>query len=177
MLEQHLKIIVSNVSPSKRFFSININLYLLQKGYKVATITEHDLNQPHLMEENMKACNSKKTIILSLGLLALTGCAPSMQPPTSQMALAQSAVDKASASGAYEYAPLELKSAQDKVEQAKAAMQVKDYVKAERLLEQAEIDAQLAEAKSTTSKSQKAVDTLQQGIDLLREEVQRKLPQ
>lgn len=125
----------------------------------------------------MKSSTNKKTIILSLGLLALTGCAPTMQPPTSQLALAESAVDKATASGAYEYAPLELKTAQDKVDQAKTSIQTKDYVKAERLLQQAEIDAQLAEAKSSTTKSQKAVDSLQQGIDLLREEIQRKLPQ
>ncbi len=125
----------------------------------------------------MKASTSTRTIILSLGLLALAACAPSMQPPTSQMALAESAVDQATASGAYEYAPLELKMAQDKVDQAKTAVQAKEYVKAERLLEQAEIDAQLAEAKSSTKKSRKAVDSLQQGIDLLREEIQRKLPQ
>ena len=129
------------------------------------------------MEATMKVSTKKQTILLSLGLLALTACAPAMQPPTSQMALAQSAVDKATSAGAYEYAPLELKMAQDKVEQAKTAMNAKDYVKAERLLEQAEIDAQLAEAKSSTTKSQKAVDSLQQGIDLLREEIQRKLPQ
>ena len=163
----------------KKRVSIQSNQDFIRSGevIKLITYPAREFNQPTLMEENMKARANKKTIILSLGLLALTGCAPSMQPPTSQMALAQSAVDKATAAGAYEYAPLELKMAQDKVEQAKTAMNAKDYVKAERLLEQAEIDAQLAEAKSSTTKSQKAVDSLQQGIDLLREEIQRKLPQ
>ncbi len=125
----------------------------------------------------MKASTNLKTIILSLGLLTLMGCASSIQPPTGKMAVAESAVDKASAAGAYEYAPLELKMAQDKVDQAKTEIQAKNYVKADRLLEQAELDAQLAEAKTSTTKSQKVVDSLQQGIDLLREEIQRKLPQ
>jgi small-conductance mechanosensitive channel len=125
----------------------------------------------------MKVSAKKHAISLSLALLSLTACTPSMQPPTSQMALAQSAVDKATTAGAYEYAPLELKAAQDKIDMAKTAMQAKQYGEAERLLEQAEIDAQLAEAKSSTAKSQKTVDTLQQGIDLLREEIQRKLQQ
>lgn len=124
----------------------------------------------------MKVSAKKHAISLSLALLSLTACTSS-QPPTSQMALAQSAVDKATTAGAYEYAPLELKAAQDKMDMAKTAIQAKHYGEAERLLEQAEIDAQLAEAKSDTVKSQKTVDTLQQGIDLLREEIQRKLQQ
>jgi hypothetical protein len=129
------------------------------------------------MEATMKVSTRKQTIFFSLGLLALTACAPAMQPPTSQMALAESAVDKATASGAYEHSPLELKTAQDKVEMAKTAIRDKKYEEAERLLQQAEIDARLAEAKSRTVQSEKSVETLQQGIDMLREEIQRKLAQ
>jgi len=116
-------------------------------------------------------------LFFGMSLLALAACAPAKQPPTSQMALATAAVEKATAAGAYEYAPLELKTSQDKIDQAKTAIGVKDYARAERLLEQAEMDAKLAEAKSGTAKSQKAVDELQKSIDLLREEIQRKLPQ
>lgn len=125
----------------------------------------------------MKVRPRKHALILGLALLTLTACAPAKKAPTGQMALAQSAVDNATAADAYEYAPLELKTAQDKIEQAKMAIQAKEHVEAERLLEQAEIDAQLAEAKARTAKAQKTVETLQQGIDLLREEIQRKLAQ
>lgn len=117
-----------------------------------------------------------RPIVFGLVCLSLTACSSSKQPPISQMALAQAAVEQATAAGAYGYAPLELKTSQDKINQAKAAIQAKDYMKAERLLEQAELDAKLAEAKSSTAKSQKAVDELQKSIDLLRETVQQKLP-
>ena len=117
-----------------------------------------------------------KCSILILGLLVLTGCATTKQPPTGKMALSQAAVEKASSAGAYEYAPLELKTARDKIELAKAATQSKDYETAERLLEEATVDAELAEAKSKTVKSQKVVDELKMSIDMLREEIQRKLP-
>jgi hypothetical protein len=134
--------------------------------------------QPESMEVdimNVRTC--KQTIIVSMAVAALAACAPAKQPPTSQMALAQAAVDKATAAGAYEYAPLELQASQNKVDAAKTAIAAKDYVKAEHLLEQAEVDAKLAEAKSGTAKTQKAVDELQKSIDILREEIQRKLPQ
>ena len=113
----------------------------------------------------------------ALGLLAVTACAPTMQPPTSEMALANSAVERASSAGAYDYAPLELKLARDKIEQAKAALQARDYTGAQRLLEQAELDAKLAESKSGTAKSQMAVDELQKSIEAIREEIKRSRPQ
>lgn len=125
----------------------------------------------------MKDGISKKSFFFGASLLILTSCAPAMQPPASQMALAEEAIEEASAAGAYEYAPLELKTARDKIDQAKAAVNAEDYVTAERLLKQAEIDAKLAEAKSTTVKSQRVVDELQKGTDLLREEIQRKQAQ
>lgn len=122
----------------------------------------------------MKAGINGQILMLGLGLLVLAACGPARQPPASQMALAQDSVEKASAAGAYEYAPVELKTARDKIDQAKTAMQSKDYASSERLLEQAEVDAKLAEARSNTAKSRRAVDELQKSIDLLREEIQRK---
>jgi len=116
-------------------------------------------------------------IFPALGLLAVTACAPTMQPPTSEMALASSAVERASGAGAYEYAPLELKLARDKIDQSKAALQARDYTGAQRLLEQAALDANLAESKSATAKSQQAVDELQKSIEALREEIIRSRPQ
>jgi hypothetical protein len=132
-------------------------------------------HQPQAMEETtMKAGIKGHVLMLCLGLLALAGCAPATQPPASQMALAQDAVEKASAASAYEYAPVELKAARDKIDQAKTAMQSKDYASSQRLLEQAEVDARLAEARSNAAKAQRAVEELQKSIDLLREEIQRK---
>ena len=125
----------------------------------------------------MKTGLKQKAPLLGLSLLVLSSCAPAVQPPDSQMALATEAVEEATAAGAYEYAPVELKAAQDKINQAKQAMQSKDNVTAKRLLQEAEVDAKLAEAKSATAKSQQAVAELQKSIDMLRDEINRKQAQ
>jgi len=125
----------------------------------------------------MKTGLKRKAPLLGLSLLVLSSCTPAMQPPDSQMALANEAVEEATAAGAYEYAPVELKAAQDKINQAKLAMQTKDNLTAERLLKEAEVEAKLVEAKSATAKSQRAVDELQKSIDLLRDEINRKQAQ
>ncbi|MEZ4483824.1 MAG: DUF4398 domain-containing protein [Syntrophotaleaceae bacterium] len=119
----------------------------------------------------------RKIPLLGLGLLVVTACTPAVQPPVSQMALANEAVEEATSVGAYEYAPVELRAAQDKINQAEVAMQAKDNLTAGRLLKEAEVDAKLAEAKSTTAKSQKAVNELQKSIDLLSDEINRKQAQ
>ncbi len=113
--------------------------------------------------------------ILGLALLTLTACGTAKQPPLSQMALAQSAVEKAASAGSGEYASLDLRTARDKIDRAKTAIQSKDknYLTAERLLEEAKVDAELAEAKSKTAKSQKIVAELKESIDMLRDEIQR----
>ncbi len=113
--------------------------------------------------------------ILGLALLTLTACGTAKQPPLSRMALAQSAVEKAASAGSNEYASLDLKTARDKIDRAQKAIQSKDkdYIKAGRLLEEAEVDAELAEAKSKTAKSQKIVAELKESIDMLRDEIQR----
>ena len=115
-------------------------------------------------------------LIFSLGLVALTACS-SKQPPTRELALAESAVENAARSGGYEFAPLELRGAQEKLTQARLAMQDKEYDEARRLLEQAEVDARLAEETTGTVRSRQAVEELQKSIDLLNQEIQRYMPQ
>jgi hypothetical protein len=60
-------------------------------------------------------------------------------------------------------APVELRTAQGKLERAQAAMQRGQYLEAKRLAEQAEVDAKLAWSKTETAKAQMAVTELEQG--------------
>ena len=55
-------------------------------------------------------------------------------------------------------------------------MDNKDYVQARRLAEQANVDAQLAEAKNTTARSQQAVQEVQNSVRELDSELQRRAP-
>ena len=111
---------------------------------------------------------------LGLALAALAGCASVPPPPTEEMTLAKAEVSQAQNAGAMEYAPVELRNAQSKLDQAQKALQSEEHVKARRLAEQADVDAKLASAKAQTAKAQKAVAQLQEGIRVLRQELERK---
>lgn len=105
--------------------------------------------------------------------LLLAACA-STPAPTEQMALSRAAVSNATSAGGNEFAPLQLKSAIDKMDAAERAMTAKDYVRARQLAEQAQVDAQLAEATARSAQAQKAADALQEDSRILRQEIDRK---
>ncbi|VXC76155.1 conserved exported hypothetical protein [Pseudomonas sp. 8Z] len=129
----------------------------------------------------MKTLDAKTTVSRSRGLklaalmlgssLLLAGCAST--PPSEQYAVTQSAVNSAISAGGTEFAPVEMKSAQDKLKQAEFAMHDEDYEKARRLAEQAEWDARLAERKAEAAKAERALQDARQGVQELREEGMR----
>ncbi|QRY81972.1 DUF4398 domain-containing protein [Pseudomonas sp. PDNC002] len=107
--------------------------------------------------------------LLALGSAALlAGCAGN--PPSEQMAVTESAVNAAVSSGGPEFAPVETKNAQDKLAQARIALNDKEYDQAKRLAQQAEWDARVAERKSQAVKAQNNVKDAQQGVMELRQE-------
>lgn len=113
-----------------------------------------------------------KLVALMLGSsLVLAGCAGN--PPSEQYAVTQSAVNSAISAGGTEYAPVEMKAAQDKLKEAEFAMHDEDYEKARRLAEQAEWDARLAERKAEAAKAERALQDARQGVQELREEGMR----
>ncbi|MFH1217504.1 MAG: DUF4398 domain-containing protein [Pseudomonadota bacterium] len=115
---------------------------------------------------------SLKVLLVSASL-GLAACGTKYPPPDSQMNMATSEIGQAESIGAYESAPLELKSARDKLEQAKQAVQREDNLAAKRLAEQAIVDANLAQAKARTAKSQKTVEELKASIQTLQDELNR----
>jgi hypothetical protein len=90
------------------------------------------------------------------------------------MAISRAAVSNASSAGGNEFAPLQLKSAMEKMDSAERAMAEKKYDQARQLAEQAQVDAQLAEATARSVKAQKAADALKEDSRVLREEIDRK---
>lgn len=113
---------------------------------------------------------------LSLVAIAAVFCAAcsSVPPPTDQIAVARSNVESALASGAIEFAPVEIKAAQDKLTEARIAMERDENSKARRLAEQVQVDAKLAELKTRANKAQAAVQETRQGIQTLQNELNRK---
>lgn len=106
-------------------------------------------------------------------VIFMAGCA-SAPAPTAQMAVARAAVVDANSAGGSEFAPLQLKSATEKMAAAERAMADKDYVLARQLAEQAQVDAQLAGAAARTAKARKAADAVQEDSRVLRQELNRK---
>lgn len=106
----------------------------------------------------------------------MAGCAstPTIPAPTEQMAVSRAAVNNASSAGGNEFAPLQLKSAMEKMDAAERAMGEKNYVRARELAEQAQVDAKLAEAAARSAKAQKAADALDEDNRVLRKELDRK---
>jgi chromosome segregation ATPase len=92
------------------------------------------------------------------------------------MISAKSAVADAISAGAPEFAPMEMRRAQTKLDDASAAMVAKEYVRARRLSEQAEVDAKLASSKARSLKAQKEVAKLEQDIRVLQAEINRSVP-
>jgi len=118
------------------------------------------------------------TVIASLIIVivgVMTGCA-SVPAPKEQMAVSKTEIENALSGGGNEAAPLQLKSAMDKMNAAERAMADKEYVQARRLAEQAQLDAKLAGAMARSAKAQKAVDALQDDRRVLRNELERQIP-
>jgi len=110
-------------------------------------------------------------LVATLGV-ALSGCA-STPAPTAEMAVSKTALASAVSAGSGELAPVELKTASDKVAQADKEMEKKNYKEARVLAEQATADAKLAEAKAQAAKADNSLKESQEGRSALKEEMQR----
>jgi len=118
-------------------------------------------------------CRAISGIGLAAAVMAMAGCA-SVPAPTEQLAVSKAAVANAVGAGGTEFAPAEMRTAQEKLDRANQAMAAKDYERARWLAEQAQVDAQLAVTKARSAKAQKAAFALQEDNRVLREELDRK---
>lgn len=110
---------------------------------------------------------------IAIALALLAGCA-SVEPPQAQLARSEAAVQQAAGTGAQQHAPLDLRRALQKLEQARLAMEEEDYLEARRLAEQAEVDAELAQVKAQTAEAQQTAEDLEENIRILRDEISRR---
>jgi multidrug efflux pump subunit AcrA (membrane-fusion protein) len=115
------------------------------------------------------------TLPAAIGLIGLLGaCAAPVMLPSTQMTNARASIAQAESAGATQRAPVELLAARDKLARAEAAARAENFTLAERLSDQAQADAELAERKSRAVKAQTAADELAQSNTLLRQELERK---
>jgi len=115
-----------------------------------------------------------KYLLAVAAVVTLAGCA-STPPPSSQLAIAQQAVNSADTARSAEFAPLEMRTAREKLLQAEQANLEEDYERARYLAEQAEWDARVAERKAQAEKAKRGLESAQQGTRELREESLRRV--
>jgi major membrane immunogen (membrane-anchored lipoprotein) len=112
--------------------------------------------------------------MLLIIILLLSGCTKENKKLSAmQIETTSATVKQAEEAGARDFAPIELRLAEQKLEKARSALKNKEYDRALRLSQQSEVDAGLAEAKSRTAKAEKAVDELQQSIRTIQSEINR----
>jgi hypothetical protein len=110
-------------------------------------------------------------VVMGLSILWLSGCSGLSASSKQKISEGDKALTEAKESNATVNAPAELKAAEDKLEQAKAAYAKKDYDAADRLAEQALADVDHARAKGATEKVKKEAEALRQNIKTLRQEI------
>lgn len=113
------------------------------------------------------------TILVGTAVVLTAACSSLKTPATADVAVSKAAIDNAAGAGGSEFAPVEMKSAREKIVLANQAMVAKDYKLASELATQAQADAKLAQGKAYSGKAQMASDALQDDIRVLREELDR----
>ncbi len=93
-------------------------------------------------------------------VVILTGCAVSM-PSQSSFSSAEQAISLAEQAGAEEHSPVEMRFAREKLAEARHGMEVRDYDAATLLIEQSEINAELALARTQAALQRQKVNDLQ----------------
>lgn len=87
------------------------------------------------------------------------------------MADAETSLQRAREAKAADYAPLELTQAEERMRSARQAMYNEDYTEARRLAQEAQVRANLAEARSRSVQTQKATQEIRQSVEALRRDL------
>ena len=114
------------------------------------------------------------TGLAAIGVCIATGCATT-DTVSSRFPQLQENINAAKAADAEVYVPTPLKSAEAKLEAAKSAVAAKDMVSANKLVDEAMVDADYARAMAPTEKAKNAAMKLREAIQVVRDEI-KKMP-
>ncbi|HOX72091.1 MAG: DUF4398 domain-containing protein [Dokdonella sp.] len=104
--------------------------------------------------------------VCSLALLA-AACGPT-RPPPDLLGTAEQRLADARSAGAATFAPLELRFAEERLDQARAAMQKRDYTATTNLADESEANSALAGIKARLGKLRESVDALRKDNNEIR---------
>jgi hypothetical protein len=130
-------------------------------------------NEEITMIKTLSMSKKVGTATLIATALMLGACASKPKAPTESITAAEQSVAFADAAHAAEFAPVELAVARQKLSEARVQMEKDEMIYAERLANQAKLDAELATAKAEAAKAKKVNEELQKGNQILKEELDR----
>ncbi|MDO8862109.1 DUF4398 domain-containing protein [Haliea sp. E1-2-M8] len=107
------------------------------------------------------------------GVLVLAACASAPQAPNRSLQAAEQAIATAEQARVADYASLELSQAREKLAAARRAVHQEEMIVAERLADEALVEAQLATAKASEIKAKKINDDMQESTRTLILEMRR----
>lgn len=126
------------------------------------------------MKSKYVASNCGMGLVLVFAFAVLTGCASRGVLPAKNLSDAEMAIRVAKETNATVNAPLDIRLAEEKLQKAQESVHKKDYVSAQRLADEALMDAQLAQEKSRTTKIKNMEADLRESIETLQNEIDRK---
>jgi hypothetical protein len=106
-----------------------------------------------------------------LAALAISACSVPAPRPDNALVQAKSAVDQAATAGSQQYAAVDLNNAQTKLLSANEAEVKGNYRQARYLAQEAQVDAELALAKTQAAKAQEAAKQVRQGNQALQNQI------
>ena len=113
-------------------------------------------------------------ILGAVAISVLTGCSSVSEATKARVTRSETTVQQAQQTvGNSESGAVELQRARDNLEQAKTALNKKDAKKADRYAQLAELDGELAVAKSQSAAARRAADEVLASVKTLREEAAR----
>jgi hypothetical protein len=111
-------------------------------------------------------------ILLTFGLVLAVGCGGKAAMSIEKISNAERAISDARESNAIVHAPLDLKLAEDKLAAAKETGAREEYIAANRLADEAILDADYARARSRAFKAEQILKEMRSSIDALRKEIE-----
>tara|TARA_R110001606_G_scaffold52355_1_gene129856 strand:- start:6678 stop:7094 length:417 start_codon:yes stop_codon:yes gene_type:complete len=134
------------------------------------------------MSQIMKGlfCSSCRHVLKSSSVVAvvvlLTACSNNPQPKMyGALQAAETAIADADRNGVNGYPSPELVEARNKLQQARAAIEMEQMPLAVYLAQESQVDAELASAKATLIKEQQVNDEIKEGIEVLKQEMDRNM--
>lgn len=109
-------------------------------------------------------------LLPTLILTALLASCVTPKPAPDAFADAEQAIDAAVRAGAEEHSPVELRFAREKLSEARKGMELRQYDKAIYLIEQSEINSELAIEKSRTAETRAQVAKMVRENEVLKED-------